>query len=370
MQSFHQSAALPAHAVAPRCRGIEYVELCTSNLVQASYFYRTVFGLQPVAKTQVDMRGTVASVPLRSGNANLLLTSPVRPGPLSDHLFAHGEGVTDIALSVSSVDEGVEYATAAGATLVKGPETIDSGAASVKKAVLRTCGTLQHTLVEVNERHAKPSADLPLAYDAAGAPDRGLVSIDHVALAVEPGTLNQYCDLYCRAFGLKVTHTEKVVTKRSAMNSKVIQNDTGSVTFSVVEPLPASGRSQIAEFLEFNRGPGAQHVAFLCRNIIETVRGLQSAGVEFLSAPRAYYADTPRRVGRIEEDLKSLEELGILVDRDESGYLLQIFSKPVQTVPTMFVEIIQRRGATGFGTGNIWALFEAIEREQALRESL
>jgi 4-hydroxyphenylpyruvate dioxygenase len=314
--------------------------------------------------------GDIASLLLRSAQATLLLTSPLRDVGLAHHLATYGEGVRDIALRVMDVSATIDEARRAGATVVQEPELVDLGTTQVIRAVLRTCGALQHSIIEYDVRPDFAIAGLVPINSELPISDRGIESIDHVAIGVEAGLLDRYCDLYCTMFGMNITHREQVVTKLTAMNSKVIQNATRTVTFSMVSPLGGRRRSQVEEFLDYNGGAGAQHLAFLSRDIIRTVRELKAAGLDFLNTPPEYYAAMPRRVGRIEEDLQAIQNLGILVDRDAFGYLLQTFSKPVETVPTFFIEVIQRRGAQGFGSGNIRALFEALEREQAARRTL
>jgi len=365
----HPQQAINTDTTVANCKGIEYVELCTSNAVQAAYFYRAAFGFEPTARSSPES-AEVSSILMRSGEARLILRSPLREGPLASHLTKHGEGVRDIALRVGSVEKTFEAAVESGADVIQRPELIVDDSRTVKKAVVRTCGSIHHTLLEYASEFDAPAAGLLPINAPLHRPDRRIERIDHVAIGVEHGTLDRYCEFYCKVLGLKVTHTEQVITRLSAMNSKVVQNEDGAVTFSIVEPLPAARRSQVEEFLDYNHGPGAQHVAFACRDIIRTVKELRDEGIEFLATPAAYYAATPQRVGTIKESLVALQDLGILVDRDEFGYLLQIFSKPMGTVPTFFVEIIQRCGAKGFGSGNIRALFEALEREQAIRQTL
>jgi len=343
--------------------GIDYVEMYVANLTQAAHYYRTALGLQPCDPVVTDQGNGSASQLLQRGNIGLRLTSPLRASSsVAKHLAEHGDGVKDVALRVRDMTIAMRQCKSAGAMPVS-----DLTRNGSYQATIAGCGSMVHTLVERTD-------EAPIAMygpsELGTAPDQGLTHVDHVAISVEQGTLDQWAELYREALGLQVCHREQVITKFSAMNSLVLQNEARSVTFSMMEPLAGLRRSQIEEFLDYNGGPGAQHVALASRDIAHSVRALRAAGVEFLPTPGAYYDALEDRIGPIGEELAVVRELGILVDRDDYGYLLQIFSKPVQTVPTLFLEVIERRGARGFGSGNIRALFEAVEREQAARGNL
>jgi 4-hydroxyphenylpyruvate dioxygenase len=240
----------------------------------------------------------------------------------------------------------------------------------IRKASVVGCGYLVHSFIEAEQYRG---AFLP-AYSSLKAVKEksatGIVAIDHIAFGIEKGQLDIWSNYYETVLGFGISHREEVATEHSSMISRVLQNNSGTVKFPMMEPAAGARRSQIEEYIEYNCGSGVQHIAFLSEDIFKTVRILKANGVEFLSTPGTYYDMLEKRVGRVSEDIDRLRELDILVDHDDSGYLLQIFTKPLQSRPTYFIEIIQRKGATGFGGGNIRALFEAVEREQALRGNL
>jgi 4-hydroxyphenylpyruvate dioxygenase len=356
--------------------GIDHVEFWVGNAKQAAHFYRTGFGYSPVAYAgpETGLRDRASWV-LGQGSIRLVLTSSLRPGTeIADHVARHGDGVHDVALGVP--DAGVAYAAAVerGATGVQEPTDDKDEHGIVRRAAIATYGETVHSLVD---RSGYSGPFLPGFVPWTSVPDPlppvGLEAIDHVVGNVELGRMNQWVEFYERVLGFtELVHfsDEAISTEYSALMSKVVWDGDGRIKFPINEPAKGKKKSQIDEYLEFYRGPGVQHLAIATDDIIETVTALRDRGVEFLRVPTTYYEDLQARVGRIDEPVDTLAELGILVDRDPDGYLLQIFTKPVQDRPTVFYEIIQRKGARSFGKGNFKALFEAIEREQALRGNL
>ncbi|MGB8509493.1 MAG: 4-hydroxyphenylpyruvate dioxygenase, partial [Pyrinomonadaceae bacterium] len=246
------------------------------------------------------------------------------------------------------------------------PSAIEDERGRVTRAVIGTFGDTVHSLIQREGESDFLPHYKPLTTGLAPS-SLGLSAIDHVAVSVEAGSLDYWINFYNNVLGFRQSHQEDVTTEYTAMNSKVVQNDNGLICLPIMEPLPNKRRSQIEEYIHYYGGPGVQHIAFLCDDIVTQTRMLRERGIEFLHTPGAYYDALAARVGDFDEDISALRELGILLDRDGSGYLLQIFSRPLHSRPTMFIELIQRKGALGFGGGNIKALFEAIEREQARR---
>ena len=355
--------------------GVEYVEYWVGNAYQAAQYYRTHFGFDVVAyagpETGVRDR---ASYVLKQGQITFTLTAPL--GPNSDiarHVAKHGDGVKDIALRVADVDAAFRETTARGARAVEAPHTLAGSKGTARKASIAIYGDTVHSFIDRSAytgvwlpRHRRVS-DMPAANPV------GLAAIDHIVGNVPLGGMNEWARFYRDVMGFQqLVHftDEQVSTEYTALMSKVMQNGTGRVKFPINEPAAGKKKSQIDEFLEFYGGPGVQHLALITGDIVSTVRRLRDNGVRFLRVPDTYYADLRQRVGEIKERFEDIQELGILVDRDDEGYLLQIFTKPVQDRPTLFYEIIQRRGARGFGLGNFKALFEALELEQAARGNL
>ncbi|MCA1566083.1 MAG: 4-hydroxyphenylpyruvate dioxygenase [Acidobacteria bacterium] len=355
-----------------RLHGIDYVELYVGNAYHAAHFYRTMFGFQPVACSGLETGDRDrASFVMRQGNIRLVLTSAISPeSAVAAHVSLHGDGVKDIAFRVDDASAAFDTAVRRGAVPVLEPSVSEDGDGRVTKATIAACGQTVHSFVT---REGANSLFFPHYRPAtnsrpAGAP--GLTEIDHVAISVEAGALDRWVEFYECVLGFHRSHEEDISTEHSAMISKVVQSRDGQIKFPMMEPAPGRRKSQIDEYLTFHRGPGVQHLAFLSDNIGHTAGILRENGVEFLSTPAAYYSMLEARVGGLGEELQSLQSLGLLVDRDEWGYLKQVFTRPVQSRPTLFVEIIERVGARGFGAGNIKALFEAVEREQAMRGNL
>ena len=355
--------------------GTDYVEFYVGNAKQASHYYRTAFGFQLVGyrgpETGVRDR---ASYLLMQGKIRFVLTSALHPEhPIAEHHVKHGDGVKDLALWVDDCRQAYEYAMSHGATSVQAPTVLTDADGEIVMAAIRTYGDTIHSLVERrNYRGLFLPGFVAVTPRYQPAPV-GLKYVDHCVGNVELGKMNEWVGFYERVMGFKnlLSFDDKdISTEYSALMSKVMSNGNERIKFPINEPASGKKKSQIEEYLDFYHGPGVQHVAVATDDIISTVTALRDRGVEFLTVPGSYYDELLDRVGKIDEDLRPLRELGILVDRDDEGYLLQIFTKPVQDRPTVFYEIIQRKGAKSFGKGNFKALFESIEREQALRGNL
>lgn len=355
--------------------GTDYVEFWVGNAKQSSHYYRTAFGFQLAAYRgpETGVRDQ-ASYLMVQDKVRFVLTSALGPeSPIAEHHRKHGDGVRDLALWVDDCRKSFAYATAHGATAVREPTVLQDENGEVVIAAVRTYGDTIHSLVERrNYRGFFLPGFKPMKAHYQPAPV-GLKYVDHCVGNVELGKMNQWVGFYEQVMGFKnlISFDDKdISTEYSALMSKVMSSGNERIKFPINEPAEGKKKSQIDEYLDFYRGPGVQHVAIATDNIISTVTALRDRGVEFLSIPGSYYDTVLDRVGEIDEDLRPLRELGILIDRDDEGYLLQIFSKPVQDRPTVFYEIIQRKGAKSFGKGNFKALFEAIEREQAARGNL
>ena len=369
------SSSVPPVADPFPINGTDYVEFYVGNAKQASIYYRAAFGFQLAGyrgpETGVRDR---ASYLLIQDKVRFVLTSALHPdSPIAEHHRQHGDGVRDLALWVDDCRASYAYAMAHGAVSVQEPTVLSDDQGEVIHAAIRTYGDTVHSLVERrNYRGLFLPGFRPATSRFAPAPV-GLKYVDHCVGNVELGKMNEWVGFYERVMGFKnlISFDDKdISTEYSALMSKVMSSGNERIKFPINEPAAGKKKSQIEEYLEFYHGPGVQHIAIATDNIIATVGALQSRGVEFLTVPGSYYDELLDRVGKIDEDLSPLRELGILVDRDDEGYLLQIFTKPVQDRPTVFYEIIQRKGARSFGKGNFKALFESIEREQALRGNL
>lgn len=352
--------------------GFDYIELYVGNAHQAAHYYRTAFGFLIVAYAGLETgeRDRVSFI-LEQGKVRLVLTGPTGPeGQIAEQVWLQGDSVKDIAFVVDDARKTFAVAVERGATPVMEPVVYEEPEGRMIRAAVEACGHVVHTFTQLEGDHSGFPPQYRSLLRTPAAATTGIESIDHIALGVNNGDLDKWVDFYKHTFGFHQSHQEDIFTEYSGMNSKVVQNRTRSVKFPIVEPAPGRRKSQIEEYLEFNHGPGPQHIAFLSDNIIKTVDILRKNSVDFLSSPATYYQFLESRLGNIEEDLDALRERDILADRDNWGYLLQIFSKPLQSRPTLFIEIIQRVGARGFGGGNIRALFEAVEREQAMRGNL
>ena len=355
--------------------GTDYVEFYCGNAKQASHYYRAAFGFQLVAYSgpETGVRDR-ASYLLVQDKVRFVLTSALGPeSPVAQHQLRHGDGVRDLALWVDDCRESYAYATSRGAISVREPAVLRDERGEVVIAAIRTYGDTIHSLVERRNYDGLFMPGFAPAKPRFQPASVGLKYVDHCVGNVELGKMNEWVGFYEKVMGFKnlVSFDDKdISTEYSALMSKVMANGNERIKFPINEPAQGKKKSQIDEYLDFYRGPGVQHVAIATDNIIATVGALRDRGVDFLTVPGSYYDDVLDRVGKIDEDLTPLREMGILIDRDDEGYLLQIFSKPVQDRPTLFYEIIQRKGARSFGKGNFKALFEAIEREQALRGNL
>ena len=355
--------------------GTDFVEFYVGNAKQASHYYRTAFGFQLVGYRGPET-GTRdrASYLLQQNKVRLLLTSPLSPEhPAAAHVALHGDGVRDIALWVDDARAAFNVAVERGAKPAQKPTVLRDDAGEVVIAAIHTYGDTIHSLVE---RRNYKGLFLP-GFQAVSLryspPPVGLQYVDHCVGNVELGAMNTWVRFYQDVMGFKnlISFDDKdISTEYSSLMSKVVASGNDRIKFPINEPAQGRKKSQIDEYLDFYRGPGVQHLAIATNNILETVTALRDRGVEFLQVPKSYYDTVLDRVGRIDEDIAPLKDLGILVDRDDEGYLLQIFSKPVEDRPTLFYEIIQRKGAKSFGKGNFKALFDAIEREQAARGNL
>jgi 4-hydroxyphenylpyruvate dioxygenase len=356
-----------------KLKRIHHVEFWVGNAKQAAFYYRKAFGFSQLAYSGLETGNRqFASYVLNQGKVRFVLSTPFDPAhAASEHIRRHGDGVRDIALLVEDADFAFHEAVRRGAQPVAEPYDMTDGNGTIRRAAIKTYGDTIHSFLSYKDFDGP---FLP-GYVPAELPGEstGIAAVDHMVGNVELGAMNQWCEWYSKVMGFSryITFDDKDInTEYSALMSIVMSDDNKVVKFPINEPAEGKKKSQIQEYLEWYYGPGVQHVALLCGDVIETVSKLRDNGVEFLTVPDSYYEELPSRVGAIEEPIARIKELGILVDRDEEGYLLQIFTKPVQDRPTVFFEIIQRKGARGFGKGNFKALFESIEREQARRGNL
>ncbi len=355
--------------------GTDYVELYVGNAKQAAYYYQTAWGFQPIAYAGLETgRKDSVSYVLQQDKIRLVLTSPLQPdGDINRHINAHGDGVKVVALWVDDATKSYEETVKRGAKSYMEPVVEEDKNGTVVFSGIHTYGETVHIFVERKNYHG---TFLP-GYMTWNKPYKteptGLKYIDHMVGNVGWNEMNKWCEFYAKVMGFAqlVSFDDKdISTEYTALMSKVMSNGNGRIKFPINEPAEGRKKSQIEEYIDFYNGAGVQHMALATDNIIETVTTLHNRGIEFLTVPASYYETVLDRVGEIDEDLAPLKELGILIDRDDEGYLLQIFTKPVLDRPTMFFEIIQRKGAQSFGKGNFKALFEAIEREQEQRGTL
>lgn len=356
-------------------KGIDHVEFYVGNAKQAAHFYKTAFGFQSLAycgpETGVRDR---ASYVLEQRKIRLVFTTPLSPmSEIAAHVHLHGDGVKAISLEVEDATSAFHETVKRGAKPYLEPVTKEDENGTIVMSGIHTYGDTVHIFVE---RKNYTGVFLPnyrkweTAYNPAPT---GLAAIDHMVGNVGWFEMNKWCEFYAKVMGfdqLMSFDDKDISTEYSALMSKVMTNGSGKVKFPINEPAEGKKKSQIEEYIDFYKGPGVQHIAVSTPNIIETVTELQNRGVDFLRVPNTYYADLIERVGHIDEEIEELAKLGILVDRDDDGYMLQIFTKPLEDRPTVFFEIIQRKGARSFGKGNFKALFEALEREQDLRGNL
>ena len=356
-------------------QGTDFVEFYVGNAKQAAHFYKTAFGFQSLAyagpETGVKDR---ASYALRQNKLTFVFTTPLRPdNEMADHIYRHGDGVKMLALGVEDASKAWQDTTSRGAISYMEPTRLSDEYGELVMSGIHTYGDTVHLFIE-RSRYQGPFMPGFQAWKSSYNPsETGLQYVDHCVGNVGWNQMEKWVSFYENIMGFRniLSFDDKdISTEYSALMSKVMSNGNGYVKFPINEPAGGKKKSQVEEYLEFYKGEGCQHVALATNNIIETVRALNERGIEFLKVPGSYYDELLDRVGQIEEDLAPLRELGILVDRDEEGYLLQIFTRPVEDRPTLFFEIIQRKGAKSFGKGNFKALFEAIEREQEKRGNL
>jgi len=355
--------------------GTDYLELYVGNAKQSAMYYQAAFGFELVAYQgpETGVRDRVSYV-LQQNKIRLVLTSALRPDhEIARHVAHHGDGVKVLALWVDDAAKAYHTAMARGAESAFEPIRLTDAHGEVVMASVKTYGDTIHNLVERKNYNGVFMPGYEARKSVYPVKSVGLLYVDHCVGNVELGDMNKWVKFYQDVMGFKllITFDDKdISTEYTALMSKVVANGNGYIKFPINEPAKGLKKSQIEEYIEFYKGAGVQHIAVATNNIIETVTQLRANGVDFLYVPETYYEDVMERVGHIEEDLETLKKLNILIDRDEDGYLLQLFTKPVQDRPTVFFEIIQRRGAKSFGKGNFKALFEAIEREQELRGTL
>ncbi len=355
--------------------GTDYVEIYVGNAKQAAHYYKTAFGFQSLAyagpETGVKDRSSYVLV---QNKMRLVLTTALQPEhPISEHVKKHGDSVKVLALWVDDAYKAFEETTKRGAKPYLEPETLTDEFGEIRRSGIFTYGETVHLFIE-RKNYTGPFMPGYQKWESEYNPEpTGLLYVDHCVGNVGWNQMNKWVKFYEEVMGFKniLTFDDKQIsTEYSALMSKVMSNGNGYVKFPINEPAEGKKKSQVEEYLDFYHGEGVQHVAIATNNIVETVTALSQRGVEFLKVPGTYYDDLLNRVGQIDEDIDPLKKLGILGDRDDEGYLLQIFTKPVEDRPTLFYEIIQRKGAKSFGAGNFKALFEALEREQAARGNL
>ncbi len=355
--------------------GTDYVEFYVGNAKQAAHFYKTAFGFQSLAyagpETGVKDR---ASYVIRQNKLTFVLTTPLRTdNAIADHIYKHGDGVKVLALKVEDAKDAWEQTTKRGGKSYMEPAVLKDDNGEVVISGIHTYGDTVHLFVERKNYNGVFMPGFRKWESNYNPTETGLLYVDHCVGNVGWNQMNPWVKFYEEVMGFRNILSfddNDISTEYSALMSKVMSNGNGYVKFPINEPAEGKKKSQVEEYLDFYNGEGVQHVAIATNNIIETVSELQRRGVEFLKIPASYYVDVLDRVGHIDEDLQPLQELGILIDKDDEGYLLQIFSKPLEDRPTLFFEIIQRKGAKSFGKGNFKALFEALEREQDLRGNL
>ena len=354
-------------------QGIDYIQFYVGNAKQAAHYYRAL-GFTPVAYMGLETgsRDRVSWV-VRQGDVTFVFTGALHAdSPIAQHVHAHGDGVHDVALRVPDAEEAYRVAIDRGATSIAEPEILEDERGKLVRAAIATYGETIHSLVS---RQDYSGVFFPgfQPVDGVSAKDCGIKSIDHVVGNVELGKMNEWVTFYERIMGfteLRHFSDEEISTDYSALMSKVVWDGVGKIKLPINEPAEGKRKSQIEEYLEYYGSPGVQHIAMTSEDIVATVETMRANGIEFIRVPGSYYEDAKERVPQIADQIEGLQRNGILVDKDEDGYLLQIFSKNVQDRPTVFYEVIERHGAKGFGAGNFKALFEAIEREQAARGNL
>ena len=353
--------------------GIDYIQFFVGNAKQSAHYYRS-FGFRPIAFMGLET-GTRDRVSwcVEQGDVRLVFTGALEPdSPIAEHVRLHGDGVHDVAFRVPDAEEAYRVALERGARSIAEPEVLEDEHGKIVRAAIATYGETVHSLVS---RRDYSGAFFPgfQALDDLGSNGFGILTIDHVVGNVELGKMNEWVSFYERIMGfteLRHFSDEEISTEYSALMSKVVWDGEGKIKLPINEPAEGKKKSQIEEYLEYYKTPGVQHIAMASDDIVRSVESMRAAGIEFLRVPGVYYEEVKARIPEIADKIDALQRNGILADKDEDGYLLQIFTKPVQDRPTVFFEIIERHGAKGFGAGNFKALFEAIEREQATRGNL
>ena len=356
-------------------KGTDHVEFYVGNARQAAYFYRAAFGMSLVAYAGPETaRRDRASYVVQQGKIRFVFTTSLRSGsPIADHVARHGDGVRVIALEVDDARAAWRETTARGARSIAEPTEMTDEYGRVLTSSIAAYGDTIHTFVERGHYNGAFLPGFRAEVTDTVARPTGLKHVDHMVGNVGWHAMNEWVDFYAHVMGFQLYQhfdDKDISTEYSALMSKVMSNGNGYVKFPINEPAEGRRKSQIEEYLDFYQGPGVQHIALATDDILSTVSRMKTQGVDFLTVPHSYYSELSGRVGRIDEPIEELERLGVLVDRDDEGYMLQIFTRPVEDRPTLFYEIIQRKGSRSFGKGNFKALFEAIEREQALRGNL
>jgi 4-hydroxyphenylpyruvate dioxygenase len=349
----------------PNLRNIDYVELYVGNALQASHFYESVLGFKIIAygSPETGLAGRSSFI-VQQQDIYLVLTSSLEANTLiAEHVALHGDGVQDIAFLTNDVNSTFHNAVKNGALPVLEPSIIQDKGKEIIKSSVRAFGDTIHSFIQRSHEEWFLPFYKPIS-NAYPVELIGLNAIDHIAISLEKGTLNKWADFYKNVLGFSESHRENVYTEYSGMNSIVVRDQENRIKFPLVEPAAGKETSQIDEYLRHNGGAGVQHIAFLSDNIIRTVQTLKERGINFITIPESYYLNLGSRFQNVDEELNIIKDLGILVDHDEKGYLMQIFSKPLQSRPTFFIEVIQRKNAEGFGSGNIKALFQALEDQQ------
>lgn len=354
---------------------VDYIEIYTGNAKQAMHFFAKGFGFTPVAYSGLETQNRErSSYVLKQKGMRLVLSSSLTPdNPIADFVKLHGDGVKDIALEVVDVETAYKGSVARGAIPIQEPKEYSDENGVFKKAIIGSYGDTVHSLIERTNYKGVFAPGYQPYESTITTESTGILGIDHIVGNVELNKMEKWVKYYEDAFGFEqLIHfdDDAISTEYSALMSKVMQDGLGRIKFPINEPAESKRKSQIQEYLDFYGGPGVQHIAITTPDILKTVAHLRRNGIEFLSVPESYYSDLKERIGQIDEEVEELRKLNILVDKDDEGYLLQIFTKPVVDRPTLFIEIIQRKGSKGFGAGNFKALFEAIEREQELRGNL
>jgi 4-hydroxyphenylpyruvate dioxygenase len=355
-------------------KSIDHIHFYVGNARHAMYYWWKAFGFQPIAYSGLETGNReFASYVMQSGQIRFVLSAPYNPSSsLAAHHMLHGDGVKAIALEVADVEQAWQATTQRGGKSAWTPREEQDENGTYRSAAIETYGETLHIFVD---RSAYKGSFAPTYRPITNKPfeSAGLAAVDHVVGNVQLGKMNYWVNFYHQVMGFRqMLHFDDkdISTEYSALMSKVMSNDNGRVKFPINEPAEGKKKSQIEEFLDYYLTPGVQHIAMATGDILKTVKELRTRGIEFLRVPDTYYEVLPDRVGQIDEDLKAIHELGVLVDRDDEGYLLQIFSRPIQDRPTMFIEVIQRHGSRGFGKGNFKALFESIEMDQERRGNL